>query len=414
MAVFFAGGAGHVTFTVLVTPITDEFRATDTELLGVLMVAGVLSALLSPFLGKAVDRYGGRVVIVVALVILASMLLLTAQAGTLWQFYLAYSMAFAFSRAGVWAVSGPAIAANWFYRKRGVAFAVIMGVLALITVPFPIIAQTMVDWLDWRWAWRLVALGTFAVAIPVAWLVIRSKPENMGLRPDGARAPVVAQPRERSLESPLSADESEEVSWTLKEAMETRTFWLLNGGYFLIVFPMSSIIVVMHTYFTELDISAGTASRLVSTFGLSSFIGTFVMGILIQKLSVRRLLAPLAAGYGVSIVLFTVLAGHTSLLLTYLSMLPLGLSIMGVALVGNQVWADYYGRAAIGTILGLHNLVRSVPLAAGPLLAAGIRDSWGDYRIAFAVFAGFCFLGAVGLLFARPPRKTVQGAPART
>ena len=405
VAVFFAAGTGPVTFTILVRPITEEFHSSDSELLGALTAAGLLSALFAPVIGRAVDRYGGRVLMTLVLFFLGLMMLLTAQAQGLWQFYLVYSVSFTLARSGVWAVSAPAIASNWFLRKRALAFAAIAVVLTLVTIPFPIGAQAIVDLLDWRWVWRIIGLAIIAVPLPLTWLVVRRRPEDLGLRPDGSPRPVVALGAGVQREGLSRAEQGDELGWTLREAFRTRTFWLLSGSLFLVMFPMSSMVVVMHTYFVELDISAGTAARLVSFYGFSSFLGALIWGPAIQRLSVRVLLAPFAALYGATIVLFVVVGGHPSLALVYLSLLPLGLGIMGMNMVGNQVWPDYYGRLEIGSIIGMSNMIRSVPMATGPLLAAGIHDTVGDYRVAFAVFAAFCFLAAIVLLFARPPRK---------
>lgn len=95
----------------------------------------------------------------------------------------------------------------------------------------------------------------------------------------------------------------------------------------------------------------------------------------------------------------------------YFSVLLLGLSIMGISQIGNQVWADYYGRKEVGSIIRMSNLIRTVPLALG-LLAASILDSMGSYPPpAFSLFAAFCFTAAFGFLFARPPRAAALAHP---
>ena len=111
--------------------------------------------------------------------------------------------------------------------------------------------------------------------------------------------------------------------------------------------------------------------------------------------------------YGASIVLMVAVGNLSSATLLFLSMVPLGIVVMGTVQLVNQVWADYCGRQEVGSILGVSNLIRTVPMAFGPLIAAGIHDSAGSYGPAFALFAVFCFVAGLGLLFAKPPRKLI-------
>ena len=407
LAVFFQVGAGNWTITVLIEPMTDEFNASHAQFVGALTVAAMLGAVVSPFIGRIVDRYGARVVITACLLFFGLMLILTSQINALWQFYLTYSVGMGLAQSGVLMVGGQVVAANWFIRKRGIAFATLFAATSVTGIVFTLIAQEIVDWRDWRMVWLTMGLSIILVPAPLAWLVIKRRPEDIGLRPDGDEDPIPvragreAAPRE-TRNPPTVATE---VSWTLKEASRTRTFWLLNFSLLLIIFPGAGIITVMHPYFTDEGLSSGTAARLVSFYAFSSLIGTVFWGTLAQLLSVRLLLVPWALSYGVSITLL-VLAGGSSVALIYLTLIPLGISVIGGGQLANQVWADFYGRRNIGAILGFSNLIRTFAIALGPLLAAGIRDTWGDYGIAFSLFAGFCFVAAVGLFFAKPPQKT--------
>ena len=68
------------------------------------------------------------------------------------------------------------------------------------------------------------------------------------------------------------------MSWTLTEAAKTRTFWILNASLVLIGIPAMGVIIVMHPYFTDLGVSSGTATRLVSFYALCNTLGALVWG----------------------------------------------------------------------------------------------------------------------------------------
>ena len=191
MASIFVGGAGSWTFSILITPMTEAFNWSHSQLLFTLTVAGFLSAFLSPVAGMIVDRYGSRVLVVSCALFLGTMLVLTSRIQALWQFYILYSLGTGVSQTGVSRVGAVAVAANWFIRRRAIAFAMSMGATTLTGVIFSLLAQELVDRWDWRMVWLVLGLAVLVVPVPLAWLVIRRRPEDMGLRPDGddAQAP---------------------------------------------------------------------------------------------------------------------------------------------------------------------------------------------------------------------------------
>lgn len=275
-------------------------------------------------------------------------------------------------------------------------------------VAFTLVSQGIANQWDWRMVWLILGLAVILVPFPLGWLIIRRRPEDLGLHPDGDAAPQLVPLEQGPSNYAARAVGAADAGWTVREATKTRSFWLLNVGLLLIGFPSSSIIVVMHPYFTELGLSSTTAAQLVSFYAISSFLGALLWGLLLQRWSLRVLLIPSTVAYGTSIALFIVLGQFSSVPLLYFSILLLGLCIMGISLIGNQVWADYYGRKEVGSIIGMSNLIRTVPLAVGPLLAGAIHDSTGSYPPAFSLFAAFCFTAAVAFFFAKPPRSTIR------
>ena len=407
LGAFCVTGAGPFTLTTLVKPMTEDFQWSQTELFGALTAAGFLSAFLAPLLGRFVDRHGTRIVITLGLVYLGFSLIATSYVQALWHFYLLYGLGLGVAQSAVWQVGASTAAANWFIRKRGIAYAAIA--IAMSGIPFALVSQAILDQSDWRWVWRIIGLGVLAVPAPMAWLLIRGRPEEMSLLPDGDSSPAEVGSGTASAQA-----ERTEVSWTLREAAGTRSFWLLNGSLLLTFFPAVSIIALMHPYFTDLGFASSTAAGVINFYGVSSIIGSIFWGVLIQRLSVRSARVPFAIIYGLAITLFMLVEEFPSTVALYLVVLPLGIAVMGLAVVGTQIWADYYGRKAVGSILGTHVLIRSMPIALGPLFVAAIHDTTDSYRLAFIVFMVLCFVAAVGLFFATPPRKVIptDGRPA--
>ena len=402
----FITGIGNWTLTVLISPMSQDMGWSHSQILGALTVAGFSGAAISPLVGRIVDRYGARPVITSSVLGMGIALIVTANIEAIWQFYAIYALGLGLSSSSVNRVGAQAIASNWFNKKRGMAFGTIMAGSTISGVVFTLVAQGIVDRWDWRMVWLVLGLAILAVPLPLAWLVIRRRPEDIGLQPDGISSAPQVQSVQGSTSCPAALGTIVIEGWSLRDVIKTRTFWLLNCGFLLVGFPSSAIIVVMHPYFTELGISTATAARLVSFYAISSFIGALVWGMLLQRSRVSALLVPSTMTYGAAVAAFLLLSETASVPLLYLSILFLGLGIMGVALIGNQVWVDYYGRKQVGSIIGMSHLVRTVALALGPLLAASIHDSIGSYSPAIGLFAILCFAAALGFVFAKPPRVT--------
>ncbi len=400
---FLSMGPSAPTITVLIKPIAEEFNSSHAQLLGAFTVAGLLGALISPAVGRMVDRYGARVVMSSILALLGLELVLMSRMDSLWQFYLLYGTGLAVSFAGLMGTAAPAVISNWFLRKRGTAIALLSASMACSGFAFPLAAQALVDLRDWRLVWLVMGVVLLAVALPLTVLVVRHKPEDMGLLPDGARAASPGRMRPVVRDKYTAIEGSPEAGWTLRQAMGTRTFWLLILGFFLASFPSFSIIVVMHPYYTDLGMSAGTAARLVAFYSVWAFVGAFIWGGLAQAFRTSALLAPYALSYGASIVLLVVVGG-SALPLMYLVVVPLGVSIMGYIQLANQVWAEYYGRKELGSILGAAALARVVPNAIGPLMAGLFHDHLGGYGPAFLLFSGMCLASGLCFYFAKPPQ----------
>jgi len=380
--------------------MAKEFGATHTQLLGALTAAGLISTVLAPFLGRFVDRYGARVAITVGLATFGVTLILTSRINTIWQFYLLYSLGLGFCQTSVMRLGAASVAANWFVKWRGVAFAIPLSATAIAGSVYVLGAQAIVDLWSWRIVWLIMGLGLLGIAAPLAWLVIRRRPEDLGLFPDGAGSanPTELHGGSKGVNIPVS-----DISWTLGEAIRTRAFWILNFSVPLTGFAGLTIFIVMHPYFTQLGFSPTTAAQLVSFYAFASLLGTAIGATLIQLLSVRRLLVPLTAIYGAAIVLFIISGSAIGGL--YLSLLILGLAVASSGQLGIQVWADFFGRSHLGTIIGVTQIFRAVTLL-GPIIAGMLRDTTGSYIPSFWLFGFFCFVASFGYLFVKPPKKS--------
>jgi MFS family permease len=410
--VFSSIGSGGWVLTVLVSPMSHELEWTHTQILGALTLTGLLSALVAPLIGRLVDQYGSRRVIPIGLISFGFCLFLTRYMNSLWQFYLLYGVARGLTQNAMSGVSTQVIAANWFLRKRGIAFAALAVGTSTAGIIFVPVAQAIADAWGWRMVWSILGLFLVVVMAPMAWLIIRSRPEDIGLNPDGLSTAPGAVEAEAAAPTAHKSwwrrRQVADVSWTLREAMRTRTFWILNMGLLFASLPAATLYAIMHSYLTEQGLSATTAANLVGLWAFGLLVGTPIWAALAQVVSIRHLLGPNAILMGGAIWFFVAGAG-TSVSLIFVALFLVGIGITGFMQVGQQAWADYYGRANLGAIVGVNHLLRVFASAGGPVMAGLVHDATGGYRDVFYVFAASCFIGALALFLAKQPNRVSPG-----
>ena len=393
-----AAGASGWVFGVLLSPMEEDLGWSRTELVGVLTISSIVGGLLAVRLGPEIDRHGARTLMTVSALIGGTALIFVSMVHELWQYYLCWAL-FGIATPGFGLLGPRAAIANWFIRKRSLAFMFFTFGSATAGIALaPAMAQVATG-PGWRVAWLLMGVLVWAVA-PLAWFTVRRRPEDVGLLPDGASsAEGTTRPDPSVSEGSVL---SEDVAWTVGEALRTRAFWLVTFGMTLTSLPASSIFVHMAPYLVTKGYTLATGASVVSVYGFAALGGRGVWGFVIGRLGIYRALVLFGFVYGASIVLFLL---PTSLMLIYGATVFLGISIAGSQQLQAQVYPDYYGRFIVGTLSGYAGLSYTLARASAPLYAAIAYDATGSYEFAFGTFAVCCFVAGLAFLVASPPTR---------
>ena len=182
----FASGPGqsHI-FSVFIGPIGEDLGVSATAIALAYMIATLVAATGLPFMGRLIDRFGPRrVVLVVAALLGPACIGFGAVSGLLW-----LALAFAALRylgQGSLMLNCSNLVAQWFERRRGFAFSLMaLGFSASMAV-HPPLAQWLIDTVGWRQAWVWLGVITWALMLPLIVVFVQNKPEDLGLSPDGA------------------------------------------------------------------------------------------------------------------------------------------------------------------------------------------------------------------------------------
>lgn len=276
IVLIFGVSSAFYTVSVFLEPIEESLGWTKTQISFGFMIAALVAAAVSPFVGLAISRFGVRKVLIFGAVVTGLDLSLLSQIQELWHYYiLTLIMAFGISCLGL--ISGTTCVSHWFVKRRGTATGIIFAASGIGGMTMVFVASRAIKLFDWRQTYILLGAVLFLVVLPVILALIKNKPEDMGLEPDGDTVPINSEQK-----SPTG------IGFNLREAARTLPYWLMC----LLMLCYGTAFGAMTQHAIALLRSLGTAepSLLWSlTLGVS-VLGRLFFGILADRYPRRRLI----------------------------------------------------------------------------------------------------------------------------
>jgi len=404
-AVVFARMAPAITtLTVLIFPMSEQLGWSRTLIAGSVSAGALAALVLSPVVGWAIDRFGARPVLVISVIGLGLAMISLAWATVPLTFYIAFAAARVVFHTSA-PIGASTVAARWFIRKRGRAIGMIFLFGAIGGIVFTMVASLMVENHGLKATWIVIGLIVLLFSVAPPLLLMAEKPEDIGLLPDGAPPEdpdtrTVVRPADRlRLRAAADAD-----SWTLGEAVRTRTFWLLVFMGFASFFVHTSIGVHMGAYFRDVGLGATAAALAVSLSWAVSAFGSVTWGWVTERIELR---------YAYS-VMFLFQAGSTLYLIfvggtlgVFLAAGLFGVVSAGSNVVPSVIYANYFGRSSLGKIRGLGEVGVLLAQATGPVIAGILFDLRGGYSTIFTAFVVLALVCSLLVLKARAPVRAV-------
>ena len=393
VALFVSGPGQTYSVSIFVDPIIEDMGWSRTMVSGLYTAGSFTAAMVLILVGRLLDRFGARIVLVGVAVLFGFATMLMSQVNHPAELYLGFAAIRALGQ-GSMMLAGTTLVALWFVRMRGRAMALAtMGAVAS-QAGFPPLVHFLITRLDWRDAW--IALGFLIwAAIPVLLLARRS-PESLGLRPDGA-SPT------RSVEgTPLIPGLVPGEDFTLGEAMKTRSFWLLLFSSIPHPLIMTALVFHMVSLVTSKGLDAGLAASVLSAMALVSLGGTFLAGYLSEKIPNRYIIGASQALLAAAMLWALLIDAPWQALAMGATMgVSAGLSMT----TNNVIWPNYYGRRNLGAIRGVTTTCMIGFAALGPFPFGLLFDLTDSYTGAILGFLALPIACGVAALRAFPPTK---------
>jgi len=280
------GVNARTAFSLLFPPILDEFGWERGVTAGAFSFGFLVSAVLSPSLGRLMDRRGPRVVIELGVGLMAAGLLLAPLVRQPWHLYATLGVLVGGGSVCLGYTGHALFLPNWFVRRRGLAISVAysgVGVGSIILLPW---LQDLIGRAGWRASCWALGILILALLAPLN-LLLRRRPEDLGLEPDGDDTPPGSPAANRTANVVDLAWAA--VDWTLGRAMRTARFWWIMVGYFCGLFAWYAVQVHQTKYLVEIGFSptdAAWALGFVSLAGLTATIAKVLFGVFLLLLIV--------------------------------------------------------------------------------------------------------------------------------
>lgn len=361
------------TFAVFVKPLGAEFGWSREAISRGFGFAALTLALVSPGLGRLLDRLGPRRIILPCMAVFGCAIIsLGFLRSHLWQFYITCIVLGAVGNGAAHLAYSRSIS-TWFAERLGLALAFVMLGAGLGAMILPFIAQTIINRSGWRGAYALLGSIALLLGLPLSWRYIHERSDA----PHGS-----------------SVTELSGMSW--QEGIRSYPFWIIVAVLFLSSISMNGAITHLVALLTDRGVTARDAALCVSMLGGSSLLGRVSVGWLLDRFFAPRVAFIVGVITAAGILL---LARANDFSAGCLAAALIGVGAGGEADVTPYLLTCYFGLRGFSTLYGLTWTFYAVAGAVGPVLLGRAYDSTGSYAFLLIVLSVTTALGAMLVLF---------------
>jgi sugar phosphate permease len=376
---------------VLLVPLETEFHWSRATISFAIAVSLLLYGLAGPFSASFMERFGIRRTMLAALSLLAVGVALTTLMRESWQLVLLWGVVVGAGAGVIANVLGAVVAARWFTARRGLVVGLLTGSAAAGQLIFLPTFAAITEHYGWR-AMSLTVTVVALVVIPIVAILMRERPEDVGLAPygeTGGPKPVAAPPSGNPFGLAIR---------TLAEATHARDFWLLAGSFFCCGASTNGLIGT-HLIPACLDngIPEVASAGLLAGMGIFNVVGTTASGWLSDRVDNRVLLAIYYSLRGLSLLFlpfsFVSFYGLSLFAIFY------GLDWIATVPPTVRLSVNAFGKQKAGIVFGWIFASHQLGSAAAAYFAGLMRADLGSYLEAFILSGLLCFAAALMVMF---------------
>ena len=385
-------------FTFFLPSWVEEFGWSMALASGAQTVSLILSGLAAPLVGIFIMKRGTKWAIALGNILSVAGLVLLAFQNHIWELYLGIGvfLGLGVSLGGMLAMM--TVINNWFIVKRPMALSIAMAAMGFAGIVVNPSMMALIESVGWRNTYLILAAFALIFCVVLPATLIKNKPEDLGQVPDG---PFSAKPETVKSGVPLHKNlYKTPVDFTAREALRTRTLWLIVIYSALRFFVMMGVGAHIIAFQLDIGISRITAGMIGGIFSAAMLISQLGVGFIGLRFKMHTLVV-IAALFGVAGFSFLLFADSVPLMLAYSIIYGISGGIGSVA-VGN-LYPDYFGRTEFPKIMGYTMPFNTFISSFGATFTGYMRDITGSYVPAFKILLVLLVVSAICILFAKPP-----------
>ena len=401
-------------FSVFYVTLLESFEWSRASSAGVFSVFVLAVGVAGAGAGALADRYGPGNIGAAGAVILALGLVACSRMTDLWQFYLFFGVLCATGLAMAGWIPAVTMVSRWFSASYGQAIGISsagIGVGIMVMVP---VTQMLISAVGWRTAYLVLAGIVLAVVTPTSALVLRGRPEEIGLTRDGRTPAVEAQPKTvGAAPQPSRVVDRAWVAqaWTVSSALRTPRYWFLFVMLGMGNIAAQMIMVHQVAFLVDGGYDKLTAASIAGLVGLFSIFAKIGWGWISDRVGreVTWTLGFTALVIGIGFLVATRIAPFPLVVYFYALAFAMGYAVAPP--IGPAAASDVFAGRWFGSIYGTLGIGNGLGSAGGAWTAGYLFDLTGSYFLAFGV-AGVASILSVASMWIAAPRR-VRLVPGR-
>lgn len=360
----------YYTVGIFMSPLRSEFGWSASALSTTTTVVLATIAVMSPIIGRIVDRFGAHRIGPASMLLFAAGFWGLSEADGVFSHYLLTTILLAIGASGTTAVCFVRMLVSTFTKARGTAIGIALAAIGVSVAIFPQIAQGIVAAHGWRCGYRFLAI-LLIVAVPIVAFAPRGK---------------------RSVSSePGSANMSGQ---TIREAMAGRTFWLMALAFFTSAAAVGGTIISFVPFLTVSGMTVTAAVKIASVLGIALIFGRLMTGLLLDRVPATKVAAVFFAAGALGCLLLLAPSPATGVVAAFLIGSAMGAEVD----IAGYLTAQHFGQRHFSGIYGWQYAIFSVGAALGPLAAGVSLDRTGSYLPVILIFFTLLLLATATML----------------
>ena len=378
LGIFTSGAGQSHTFSPFIPVISKDLQISSTSITTAYMIATLFAAFLLPQIGKLVDKFGPRIVLIYTVILLGIGCLIFGAASN----FLMLAVAFGFLRffgQGTLMLGSANIITQWFDKKRGFALGLMGLGFALSMGIHPPISDFLITNYGWRSAWVIIGLSTWILMLPPLIFLAIDKPEDVNEKPDGIQKKIVNK-------------NTKIFGLSLNQALKEKSFYILSFSFFSISTLVTALhffqVTILNQYF---NLPSREAAALFIPTMITMIIFIPLAGKILDKFETHNVI-----GIALLVTTASLISISFSSNITFAIIYSIIFGInnaFNLSLFG-YIWPRYFGRLHVGSIQGTGQMVLVVGASVGAMPFALAMDFGYDLLLTIRLAALYPFLSA--------------------